>query len=306
MKEKSIVVKPPPYTLKILDNFPLRNLELQFTIADFERRVRSYHVKKILKSMVVNEFFNNIICVVQKRKNKYEVIDGQHRITALQLLRDNYGIKQYNLVLMIFNEKSSRIIYRRINLGTPLKLQDHLMALDDGNHPFFTKLRPHFVHYNDGRLPKFEMILNALSYAKNGAPRAVRPLLLDRMFNSINGNDLKVIAKFSKALRNVEPFIPKVRQPLYRFAIFRNMFRVGYENDFDQYMWEDFISICKTDTIVESSHDMRTAKSVINVYNHMIKKIAPSIGLKLQKIERTNVETRAVMNDPAPPNKLAI
>lgn len=300
MKEKSIVVKPPPYTLKILNNFPLRHLELQFTIADFERRVRLYHVKKILKSMVVNEFFNNIICVVQKRKNKYEIIDGQHRITALQLLRDNYGIKNYNLVLMIFNEKSSRMIYRRINLGTPLKLQDHLMALDDGNHPFFIKLRPHFVHYNDGRLPKFEMILNALSYAKNGAPRAVRPLLLDRMFNSINGNDLKIIAKFSKALRNVEPFIPKISQPLYRFAIFRNMFRVGYENDFDQDKWEDFITICKTDQIVESSHDMRTGASVLKVYNHMIKKIAPSIGLKLQKIERTNVETRAIMNEPVP------
>lgn len=296
MQQKMAKISPPSYILKTLKNFPLRNLELTFTIADFERRIRIYHVRKILRGMVTNEFFDNVICVVQKRKNKFEIIDGQHRITALELLRDEYGVRNYDLVLMIFSEKLSRTIYRRINLGTPLKLQDHLMALDNKLHPFFIKLRPYFVHYNDGRVPKFEMILNALSYAKNGSPRAVRPPLLDRMFNSITGNDIKIITKFSVALRNVEPFIPKHSQNLYRFAIFRNIFRVGYENNFDQDLWEDFITICKTDKEIEKSPSMRTVASVTEMYNHMIKNIAPKVGLKLKKVERTNTQTRLVLD----------
>ena len=308
MQQKMAKISSPSYTLKSFKNFPLRNLELTFTIADFERRVRMYHVNKILHSMVINQFFDNVICVIQKRRNKFEIIDGQHRITALELLRDNYGIRTYDLVLMIFDEKLARTIYRRINLGSPLKLSDHLMALDNNQHKFFTKLRPHFVHYNDGRLPKFEMILNALSYAKNGSPRAVRPQLLDRMFNSITVNDIKIISKFSNAIKNVEPFIPKKRQNIYRYAIYRNIFRVGYENNFDEQLWEDFITTCKTDPEVEKSYNVRSSNSVMNMYVYMIKNIAPRLGLKLQKIERTNTETRLVLDKQVehPASKLAI
>ncbi len=243
----------PSYIWKSMKNFPLRKLEQTFLTAEFERPLKERHVNKIVEAMAANEFFNNILSMIQKR-NRFEIIDGQHRIAALKELRDNYGVTNYDLIIMIFPEKFSRKIYRRINLGYPLKMQDHLRALDNNNHSFFTELRSHFVHYNDGVLPKFSMILSALSYAKNGSPRAVRPLLLDRMFKSITTNDLKVIKSFSIAMNSVESHVPKKHQLIYSHTVYRNIFRVGYENRFDQSGWENFITLCNTDKNIETLH----------------------------------------------------
>jgi len=295
MKRRMLSITSPLYTLKVLKDFTLKNLESAFIIADFERHLSESHVNKILESMTRNEFFDNVISVVLKRNGLYEVIDGQHRITALGRLRDNYDITKYNLVLMIFQEKTSRKIYRQINLGKPLKMQDHLRALDNGKNLFFEKLRPHLIHYNDGRLPKFEMILNALSYAKNGSPRAVRPYFIERLFKNITEKDLRTIISFSTAIKKVEPFAPKQHQKIYTSSVYRNMFRVGYENKFDQARWEDFITICKADKTIDKLQDMRSMASVRTLYDHMIKHVGKQVGLKLEKIERTNMETRQVL-----------
>ena len=283
-----------------MKNFPLQKLEQTFFIAEFERPLKDRHVNKIVEAMAANEFFNNILSVIQKRNGRFEIIDGQHRIESLKQLRDNYGVTNYNLVIMIFPEKYARKIYRRINLGHPLSMMDHLRALDNGTHQFFIKLRPHFVHYNDGVLPKYGMILSALSYAKNGSPRAVRPLLLDRMFKSITPADLKVITSFAIAMNTVEPHIPKKHQILYAHSVYRNMFRVGYENKFDQSSWENFIRLCKSDQKIENLHNVRTMIGVRLAYSHMIENIGSKMGLELKRIDRTVSEARLVLNETNP------
>ena len=250
--------------------------------------------------MTANEFFNNILSVIQKRNGRYEVIDGQHRIESLKQLRDSYGVTNYDLVIMIFPEKFSRKIYRRINLGQPLKMQDHLRALDNGTLQFFIQLRNHFVHYNDGILPKYQMILSALSYAKNGSPRAVRPLLLDRMFKSITVDDLKIIKSFSMAMAEVEPHLPKKHQMLYSHTVYRNIFRVGYENRFDQETWQNFISLCRMDKEIQKYYNMRTMEAIRKTYIHMIEKIAAQLGLELKRIDRTVSEAKYVLTNLQP------
>ena len=295
---RKIIIEPPSFILKSLKNFPLKNLEQTFTVADFERPLRPRHINKIVDAMAANEFFNNILSVIPKKNGKFEVIDGQHRIEALKEIRDTYEIKRYDLILLIFSERYARKIYRRINLGHALQMTDHLRALDNGHQSFFTKLRPYFVHYNDGILPKFSMILSALSYAKNGSPRAVRPLLLDRMFKSITSDDLQIITQFSIAIANVEPHIPKKFQTLYSFGIYRNMFRVGYENNFDQDTWQRFISICNLDKEIERIQTFRTITSMRLIYSHMIEKIGSQMGLKLKRIDRTTAEIKKVLSKP--------
>jgi len=290
----------PQYVLKVLKNFPLRKLEETFRIAEFERPVQLRHINKIVEAMAANEFFYNILAVTQKKNGTFEVIDGQHRLGSLKELRDNYDVTHYDMLLLIFPVRFARIIYRRINLGYALKMQDHLRALDNNRHPFFTTLRPFFVHYNDGILPKFSMILSALSYAKNGSPRAVRPLLLDRMFKSITKEDLRAIISFSKALAEIEPHQPKKFQLLYSFSIYRNMFRVGYENRFNDSTWENFITLCKTDKKIDELHRDRKLAAVRGIYSHMIEKIAGQMGMKLERIERTGSESRLVLNAPTP------
>lgn len=294
MGKKNTIVSPQ-YTLKVMKNFPLRKLDYTFFLAEFERPLLPRHVNKIVDAMAANEFFNNIISVVQKRNGRFEIIDGQHRIESLKELRDNYGVINYDLVIMIFPEKFSRKIYRRINLGKALKMQDHLRALDNGNQQFFNQLRPYFVHYNDGVLPKFEMILSALSYAKNGSPRAVRPLLLDRMFKNITLSDLKIIKIFSQALASIETHVPKKRQLLYTHSTYRNIFRVGYENKFDQNTWQNFITLCKEDKDVQRLQSIRTLVAIRQMYSHMIEKIGLQLGFELKRIDRTISEARLVL-----------
>ncbi len=300
MKQKLALVKPPTFTLKMLTNFPLAKIELTFTVADFERPLKMRHVKKILDGILINEFFDIIISVLPRKNGQFEIIDGQHRVKALEMLRDIHGIKKYNLILMVFPEKFSRKIYRRINLGQPLKMEEHLRALDNNTHPFFTKLRPYCVHYNDGNRPKFEMILNALSYAKSGSPRAVRTIFLDRMFDNITTTDLKIITIFSKALRTVDPMIPKTHQPLYMFSVFRNMFRVGYENDFDQSDWENFMEICKEDQKIYKLRTDRSMDGIKEIYGHMIKHVGSQIEVEVVRKDRSLSDTRQAFKQKKP------
>lgn len=297
MVKKILPIKSPEYTWKILNNFPLKNLEKTFTIADFERPLRIRHVHNIVSSMVNNEFFNNVLSVFIKRNGQFEIIDGQHRIEGLGILRDEHHVTNYNLALMIFPERIARRIYRRINLGAPLRMEEHLRALDNGKHPFFTRLRPYFIHYNDGKFPKFEMILSALYYAKNGSPRAVRSLHLDRMFNNITPGDLDIIIEFGKAMHHIEPFIPKKRQSLYLFQVYRNMFRVGYENAFDQKIWGQLITEVKTDKVIQELQKDTKAASVKRIYSYMVGQLSDRMHWELKKIERTGSQARLVLNE---------
>ena len=203
------LIESPKFTWKIMNNFPLIKLEKTFTIADFERRISKAHVKKIMNSIVNNEFHDNIIRVTQKKSGNFEIIDGQHRIEALGQLRDLGSITHYNLVLMIYAESVARRTYRSINLSKALKMQDHLRALDNGRNVFFITLRPYYLHYNDGTKPKFDMILNALHYAKNGSPRSVTANGLDRMFKSITQSDMATLIEFSRAMDKTEGFVTK-------------------------------------------------------------------------------------------------
>lgn len=295
---KNTIIKSPSYTWKIMNNFPLNKLEKTFTIADFERQLSNTHVKKIMNSILSNEFHDNIIRVVLKKSGSFEIIDGQHRIEAIARLRDLGKLTHYDLVLMIYAEAVARRTYRSINLAKALKMEDHLRALDNGRNQFFVKLRPYYVHYNDGNKPKFGMVLNALYYAKNGSPRAVSAQLLDRMFKSITQGDVITMIEFSRAMDKTEGFIPKKPQKMYKYEIYRNLFRIGYENEFDQSVWEQFIRVCKSDKVIPKYLEDKKMKSVKRIYYYMADQIGDKMGWKLKKIDRTNIQTRLVLNQP--------
>ncbi len=279
-----------------MNHFPLVKLEKTFTIADFERKISKSHVKKIMESITKNEFHDNIIRVTQKRSGNFEIIDGQHRIEALGNLRDEGSLSYYDLVLMIYSDRVARRTYRSINLSKALKMQDHLRALDNGRNVFFTTLRPYYLHYNDGTKPKFDMILNALHYAKNGSPRSVTANGLDRMFKSITQSDIVTLIEFSRAMDKTEGFIPKKVQKLYKYEIYRNLFRIGYENAFDQQLWEQFIKVCRTDKIILQYLDEKNFRRVKKIYYYMADEIGQRMGWKLKKIERTNTQSRLVLD----------
>lgn len=292
MIEKKIRTKQH-YTIKELPNFPLKNLERMFSIAVFERPIMLRHVKKMVGSMVDSEFYDNTLQVTKKLSGQFDVIDGQHRIEALGKLRDDHGVTHYDLILHIYPESLARKIYRKINLGRTLTLGNHLRALDNGKNSFFVRLRHKYVHYNKGKVPKFEQILNALHYAKNGSPRAVNAILLDRMFKSITTRDIDVILVFSKAIHKNES---KINTKLYKYGIYRNLFRVGYENNFNLSTWEDFISICNKNKVIHAYQSETTFQNMKRIYSYMIDSVGKEMGLELKKIERTPSQTKLVLD----------
>ncbi|MCZ6581606.1 MAG: hypothetical protein O6761_00320 [Thaumarchaeota archaeon] len=281
------------YIIKELLNFPLKNLERMFSIAVFERPIMLRHVKKMVGSMVDGEFYDNTLQVTKKMSGQYDVIDGQHRIEALGLLRDDYGVTHYDLILHVYPESLARRIYRKLNLGRTLTLGNHLRALDNGKNSFFVRLRHQYVHYNKGKVPKFEQILNALHYAKNGSPRAVNAILLDRMFKSITTGDIDVILVFSKAIHKNES---KINTKLYKYGIYRNLFRVGYENNFNLTTWQDFISICNKNRVIHAYQTETTFQNMKRIYNYMVDSVGKEMGLELKKIERTPSQTKLVLD----------
>jgi len=177
-QEKTVIYMPPKAEIIYLDEFDLTKLEKTFRPANFERRVSTGKVHKIADAIMQSKFIDNVIRVVSAPSGssvKYEVIDGQHRLEALRYSREYYGLENYDLVVFCYTGGEQREIYRRLNLGKPLTLSDHLKALDTGRVPFFNELKDHCDHYSPIKL-KYATVLNWLHYAKSTSIRLVNVL----------------------------------------------------------------------------------------------------------------------------------
>jgi len=97
---------------------------------------------------------------------------------------------------------------------------------------------------------------------------------------------------------NVEP---KINQKLYRYGTYRNLFRVGYENNFNISKWQDFISVCKKDKVINELQSQRTINSMKRTYSYMVDQVAEQMGLELKKIERTPSQTKLVLDTSSAP-----
>ena len=93
---------------------------------------------------------------------KYDVIDGQHRIEALRYAREAFGLQTYDLIMFVYSEEGKREIYRRLNLGSPLTLAQHLKAIDNGRVKFFSSMRQYCDHHTKGSKVKFSSAISLM------------------------------------------------------------------------------------------------------------------------------------------------
>lgn len=279
MTQKAIY-NPPETEFKKLTDFDLKKLEDYFIFSDFQRRVSMTHVNRIVKAIVSNKFYDNDLKVVKIGK-RYGVIDGQHRIKALQVARDKFGLLTYNLILKIFDSDEQREAYRRLNWGLALTIRDHLKPLDDGKTKFYNELRPFCDHYWKFDKPTFTVVLNGLFYAKMKRIRGFNPTWekLDEFVKKMSREDIEKCLMFTKIIRSLSP---TVESDYYKFAIYRNLFRVYYENDLSN---EDLIKIARElveDPFVKEELKLRLQKSTRSIYNFIIDNIAQRVGLTLE------------------------
>jgi len=189
---KNDVFMPPETKIMILKDFDLSKIEETFEYADFERRISKNRVHKMAHAILDNKFVDKYIHVVpsEKKEIKYTVLEGQHRIEGLRYAREYSGLATYDLVLIMYLNGDPREIYRRLNLGTPLTLEAHLRAIDNGGHKFFNDLRDYCDHHPKGNKLSYVQVINCLHYAKSTSIRPVRPLTVDDFILGITTNDI--------------------------------------------------------------------------------------------------------------------
>lgn len=272
---------PPEAKIITFKNFELSKIEEIFQYATFERRISSHKVHKIAHAIMENKFTDNVLRMVESGSTvKYDVIDGQHRIEGLRYARENFGLEEYDLILFVYVGGNQREIYRRLNLGKPLNLSDHLKALDTGSVKFFNLLREYCDHYT--RIGKFRYatIINCLHYSKSTSIRSVRPLAIDDFIRSITTRDIGVIRKFIPILQQIAT---NPDSPFYRYTIMRNFFRIYFENNLTEKEMISLGGIIKKSAKVQELAEKRDTFAMRGIYHYIIDIAAPKVGLKLEK-----------------------
>lgn len=278
---KKTVYMPPEAKIVVLKDFDLSKIEETFQYADFERRVSKQKVHKISHAILENKFTDNVLRLVESKGSvKYVVIDGQHRIEGLRYARDYWNLATYDLILFIYIGGDKREIYRRLNLGKPLTLSDHLKALDHGNNKFFDELREYCDHYTKGSKLRYATVINCLHYAKSTSIRSVRPLAIDDFIQSITTRDIATIRKFIPILYQVATNPDSI---FYHYTIMRNFFRVYYENNIEEADMIKLGAILTKSQKIQDLAEKRDNHAMRGIYHFIIDRASPKIGLNLEK-----------------------
>ena len=272
---------PPEAKIVTLQDFDLTKIEDYFQFAVFERKVSTNKSHSIAHAIIENRFTDNVLrCVVGSGVAKYDVIDGQHRIEGLRYARDNFGLENYDLVLFVYTGGNQREIYRRLNLGKPLTLSDHLKALDTGKIRFFNELRSACDHSVKGGKLRYATVINCLYYAKSTSIRPVRPLAIDDFIKSISIHDLKVVKEFVPILQQIATNPDSI---FYHYTLMRNLFRIYFENEIDSNDMIKLGDVIKKSSKVKELAEKRDTFAMRGIYHYIIDISAPKVGLNLEK-----------------------
>jgi len=275
------IYMPPEAKVVFLKKFDLTKIEETFEYAEYERRVSKHKTHKIAQAIVDNKFTDNFLRVVPSSSDvKYEVLDGQHRIEGLRYARDYYGLQTYDLVLCVYDDGNQREIYRRLNLGKPLTLSDHLKALDNGNKSFFNKLRDECDHYNKIGKIRYSTIINCLHYAKSTSIRPVRPLAIDDFIASITLQDIEIVKRFIPILEQVATNPDSF---FYHYTLMRNFFRIYYENRLNTNEMLKLGDVIKRASKIKELSEKRDTFAIRGIYHYIIDISAPKVGISLSK-----------------------
>jgi len=271
---------PPDAKVVHMGDFDLKNIEKYFAYADFERKISKNKVTSIANAMIDNKFTDNILRVCAGKTTRYQVLDGQHRVEALKYARDNFGLQTYDIILMDYQGGDKREIYRRLNLGKPLTLADHLKAMDTGKVEFFNELRSLCDHYRKPGTMTYRNIINCLYYAKSSSIRPVRPVNIDDFVTGITKRDIKIIQLFIPLLHRIATNPDSL---FYHYTLQRNFFRVYYENKTtDEQLIELGQILIKSSKIKELA-EKRDTYAIRGIYHYIIDIAAPQVGLALSK-----------------------
>jgi hypothetical protein len=266
-------VKSPPVVWTPLLKYKLKNLKEDFQIADFERVINQGHVKKIKQAILEGTFYDNAIHVTNDKK-PWSVIDGQHRLSALWLCYLENHVEEFDLMLATYPREAARIIYRRLNMGKTLQLKDHLKAMDDGKHPFFTELKPWMSHDPRPDKPVYISLLQAIHYA-NGGKDSISVLTLDTAFKNIKNTNIAAAKLFCEATKRHTTKIFGER--LYFSNYYRNIYKFTLKYNLKEKQIDKLIKLILEDNQVQEIAQTRNMIDLVRTYEFIREKILPKV-----------------------------
>jgi len=280
VSQQKSVYMPPEAEITHLKDFDLSKIEETFQYASFERRVSKRKVHLIAQAIMDNKFTDNVLRVVTASPAKYEVLDGQHRIEGLRYARDEFGLQTYELIIFCYLNGNRREIYRRLNLGKPLTLADHLKGIDDGKNDFFNSLREECDHYRSPGKMAYQNVINCLHYAKSTSIRAIRPLAIDDFILATTSQDIATIKRFIPILKQVATNPDSL---FYHYTLLRNFFRIFYENRLSTDDMVKLGDILKRAPKIRELAEKRDTFAMRGIYHYIIDIAAPKVNLQLSK-----------------------
>ena len=289
-----VEIKSPPCEWKQITHFPLNTILDTFEIPNWQRVLSEVHKGTICKAILTNDFYDNAIQVykIQNGKQKYGVCNGQHRLMALWHLNQEFGVKEYEIVLQIFDNNPARDVFVRFNLGKSMALGDITKAIDDGTIHFFNHLRDNYNHKATKTGTSFTNLLHAIKFAKDKTPRPLNRTTVRHFLDGITKSDMIYIKKFTRCINEVSEYVPQ--SFTYRSPIFRSLFRVGYDNA--------QLTDEKLKTIIKAVIDSPKSKQLIKLpngnevisfmYQYITNVLCDKIGIPVNKPEAIAYTTR--------------
>ena len=233
--------KPPKVEFVPMNNWALKDLKDTFVIPEFERRVDKSHLRKMVQSIMNNEFYDTIIRGTKLKNGKIQVIDAQHRIAAFIVCNESYGLQKYDFMLALYDEKEARKIYRKLNVGKRLVASDHTLAMDNGGVPFFNELRGLVSHYKTAMKMSFTDAISLWVYCSVGTTHSHLEQL-ENYISKLKAADIKFTKKFLTIFIDAAGIGPS-NNPLYRAPMIRSAARLAYRKKLSDFRIKRMIEI---------------------------------------------------------------
>jgi len=257
-----------------LGTFDLSRLWNVFEIAEFERKVYSHHIMSIRNAIMNRRLIDFVVTVFRlKDSQKWMVIDGQHRLIALDSLYQEQKLKSYPITIRVINaktEKEAREIYLGMNSGKPLTNKDILKSYDTGHVYFFNELRSIAAHDGGKNKMKFSDCLGALYYVKK--LDGIRKNKIESALNSVENWEVVRMKTLLDVMLDVSG--GHVKRNIFYSTILRSVSRLYFEEfkTLNEKKWKKFIESLEEDQTVKANKTAWRVENIEMLYDYLTKK----------------------------------
>jgi hypothetical protein len=255
----------------------------KFIIADFERRTDRGHQRRIEQAIRTGKIYDMIITVIPS-KNRYEIIDGQHRFySCMTLLKENV-IKQIELTLRILENKElengkPRDIYLALDSGKPLSSRDIVKSYESSGKPLFTLSQFCNAYGSKDKISYFD-ILSGHHYATTNQ-KYIRKEDIAIGINRVTKDDAQ---KLRFLLENISAcFENKKTAIIFRSMFLRSIIKVFFnhieliKNEALTQKWLRYISI---DALLKALHEVEQTEETYGEMVNRMEKILTNLKIK--------------------------